>query len=147
LALSEHVFVTAWIVQGAFPLFYAVALKSISIVDEMLRRGARDQVNVGFNAQYPLHIAAQAQDKEIVKMLLQHVKDVDVKGPGNRTALHVACAYPNADVAAVLLTHGECMWWWCWWWMYKLEVFCLDSFIYFSLSIFFYFFLFICRSR
>eukprot|EP00301_Raphidiophrys_heterophryoidea_P007556 c12910_g1_i2.p1 GENE.c12910_g1_i2~~c12910_g1_i2.p1 ORF type:complete len:1642 (+),score=461.47 c12910_g1_i2:343-5268(+) len=107
-ALTEHpdVDVTVKNKQGAYALFFACALKNASVVEAMVQKGAKDQVNHRYNGQHPLHIAAQAQDRDTVLLLLRHVTDVDVLGPGNRTPLHVSCAYANVDVASALIEAG-----------------------------------------
>ena len=55
------------------------------------------------NDDRPLHVAANQDDAELVKLLLDHGADIDGRGKGGLTPLHLAAKEGCAAAAAILI--------------------------------------------
>lgn len=54
----------------------------------------------------PLHLAARANQTDIVRILLRNGASVDAQAREDQTPLHVACRLGNSDIVMLLLQHG-----------------------------------------
>ncbi|MDY0023209.1 ankyrin repeat domain-containing protein, partial [Arenimonas caeni] len=90
--------------EGFSPLGVACASGNWRLARFLIERGARPEPADG----QPALLAAAAGDDDPagVQLLLRHKARVDARGRGQRTALHVACAAGNAEIAGCLLDAG-----------------------------------------
>lgn len=90
--------------EGLSPLGAACAIGNWRLARFLLDRGARPEPPEG---QPALLAAAGGEDDPAgAALLLKHKAQVDARGADNRSALMVACAAGNADIAAALLAAG-----------------------------------------
>lgn len=54
----------------------------------------------------PLHLAARANQTDIVRVLLRNGAQVNAKARENQTPLHIASRLGNSDIVTLLLQHG-----------------------------------------
>lgn len=90
--------------HGASPLACACEAGNWRLAKFLLERGARPDPLGG---QPVLHAAASGEDDPVgVQLLLRHKAKVDARDDAGRSALRVACAAGNAEIAAALLAAG-----------------------------------------
>jgi len=90
--------------EGFSPLGVACASGNWRLARFLIERGAKPEPREG---QPALLAAASGDDDPAgVQLLLRHKARVDARGHRQRTALHVACAAGNAEVAGCLLDAG-----------------------------------------
>jgi hypothetical protein len=91
------------------PLYNACSNGHLEVARELLDRGA-DPCIVwlnGCSCISPLGTAAGSNHVACVRLLLARGVHIDREdGPLDRTQLHMACLFPNLDMARVLLMHG-----------------------------------------
>lgn len=106
LIASTNEQVNIGIEDGTSPLYLAVELGMIAVVDALLKNGAiADKPRK--DSYTPLHIAAKSGSKDMCQLLLQQpVVDVNVKLRSGKTPLHLAVVYNEPDVVDLLLTKG-----------------------------------------
>jgi ankyrin repeat protein len=93
-------------VQGGYsqetPLMVAIFRDYFDIAKELLRRGARVNIQESHYGHTPLHFAAQKKDKELIEFLLAKGADPAIKNRYGRTPVEEAEKAGNADIAAFL---------------------------------------------
>lgn len=90
--------------EGFSPLGVACACGNWRLARFLIERGAKPEPKEG---QPALLAAASGDDDPAgVQLLLRHKARVDARGQRQRTALHVACAAGNAEIAGCLLDAG-----------------------------------------
>jgi ankyrin repeat protein len=99
---------------GETPLHWTVHLRRPTFTEWLVEKKAdvNAQSDIGYS---PLHWAAYFGQVDIVKILLRHGADPNLKGglqpmgssaPANRTPLHVAAREGRSDIAKLLVDHG-----------------------------------------
>jgi len=53
----------------------------------------------------PLHLAVQANDKDMVKLLISKYAELNCKNLRGQTPLHLACVNCNLDIVKLLTKH------------------------------------------
>lgn len=91
--------------RGAVPLMYAIHYDNKYALQELLSHNAdaNYQNNNKINA---LYMAVLKKDVVMVKMLIKHIKNVDIRSRNGATPLHVACNFQLTEIVKVLLEHG-----------------------------------------
>jgi hypothetical protein len=93
--------------NGATPLFVAAIKGDAEFFNTLVKKGAN--INHKLKDASNLLVASVAgkhANIEIVKTLLERRIDVNAKGFGGNTALHLACMGLNEDAIKLLLSHG-----------------------------------------
>ncbi|MBP5534573.1 MAG: ankyrin repeat domain-containing protein [Alphaproteobacteria bacterium] len=81
-------------------LYEAVEKDDVKKEEELIKQGANAKAS--FNGDTLLHRAAEKGNVETIKFLAHHI-DVDTKGRGGKTALHVAAESNQKDAAVTLI--------------------------------------------
>lgn len=55
----------------------------------------------------PLHLAARANQTDVVRVLLRHGAKVDAKAREHQTPLHIASRLGNTDIVVLLIQAGK----------------------------------------
>ena len=87
------------------PLYVAVAMKQVKIVEFLLKNGANPNIKNGQD-RLALNRACIYEQLDIVKLLLQYGADVDANGIYGRTALASAVFTGNLPIVQELLNHS-----------------------------------------
>ena len=75
-------------------------------VRQALAKGGNPNTNLGIKGLTALHVAAENDHEDVVKLLLQQPGiDVNVRDSDGRTALHYTAYNTRGSVAAILLQH------------------------------------------
>lgn len=91
----------------ATPLVRAAACGEVRIIDALIDRGARVDLQCGCNAQErPLWAAIVTGREAAASRLLKRGADPDGTGPAHNTPLHVATMRNRADLVRLLIKHG-----------------------------------------
>lgn len=90
---------------GRTPIEVAVDSRANACVHVLMIRGADPDVLSRDSGLSPLHRAAWNGHDGIVRMLLQHGADVNLKSRDGSTALHYAVAAAHEDTAKLLLDY------------------------------------------
>lgn len=90
-------------VNGRTPLEAAVEHQAHACIHLLLVRGAEPNVLGAANGLSPLHKAAWGGKDGIVRMLLLHGADINLRARDGSTALHFAVAANQYDVVKLLL--------------------------------------------
>jgi len=87
-------------------LVTATKLKATSVVRAILEAGAPMNESSDKNSPYALHAAVSSGHLDIVTDLIQHGADVNIIGPGNKTALMEAAANGQMGILRILHQNG-----------------------------------------
>jgi len=93
--------------DGTTPLFVAVIKGDLDFFNELVKKGAKinEKLKDGSNLLIA-SVAGRHANIQIVKALLDKGIDVNTKGFGGNTALHLACMGLKEDAIKLLLSHG-----------------------------------------
>ena len=105
---------------GVLPIHFAAREGNPSIVKMLLEGGSElncmaidwNELNVDSSCRHMLSavsIATSQRHLEVLKLLLEHGADVDLRDDFGFTALHIAIEIGCIPAVAVLLQHGECL--------------------------------------
>lgn len=87
------------------PLYYAVAFDMVTLYDILIEEGSNPQYL--YEAEYtPLQVAVIARDRDRVNTIIQTNPDLEARGPGRQTALHIAASNGQAEIVKILLEAG-----------------------------------------
>ncbi|XP_048582912.1 ankyrin repeat-containing protein DDB_G0279043-like [Nematostella vectensis] len=90
---------------GKTPLHHATTGKRIEFVEFLLSRGA-ELTKQDQRGDTPLHAAVRTGDEAIVKTLVSNEKcNVNAKGRGLCTPLHIACGMDKLKICKLLIEH------------------------------------------
>ena len=95
--------------QGADLLFNAINHHNISDVAALLEDSEADVNGTNINGQTSLHYAVDAQNTEIIKLLLQYGASPDIQEHeevGKNTPLHMAVSRNMLDIVDIFLQCG-----------------------------------------
>lgn len=99
--------VNAYQGDGFQPLGLACRFRHAEVVEYLLRAGApvnsptRDEHKIT-----PLHCAVEARDVEIVRLLLTHDADPNIRKNGGYTPAHIAAQNGDVDILRLLIFYG-----------------------------------------
>jgi len=93
--------------DGTTPLFVAVTKGDVDFFNELVKKGANinEKLKDGSNLLIA-SVAGKDAKIEIVKTLLDKGIDINTKGFGGNTPLHLACMGLNEEAIKLLLSHG-----------------------------------------
>ena len=91
---------------GAKPLYYAALCGFHEIVEHLILKYPQYTSSRGGGFGTALHSASYAGHLQVVRSLLQHGVDVDVRGHENCTSLRFASRLGHGDVVQCLIDHG-----------------------------------------
>lgn len=91
---------------GRTPLHYAVAKQQVAAVKELLLNGADPDVKEDEYLMTPLHWAIGLGDIDMVRVLVQEVKDINVKNKDGQTAAEIASINRYDKILQILTEYG-----------------------------------------
>lgn len=93
--------------DGFHPLALACRFRHAEVVKYLLRAGALvNSPTRNKQKTTPLHCAVEARDIEIVRLLLTHNADPNVRKSGGYTPTHIAAQYGDVDILRLLIFYG-----------------------------------------
>ena len=92
--------------RGAKPLYYAALCGFLELVEYLILKYPECTSAWGGGCETALHSASFAGHLQVVRSLLRHGVDVDVRAFGNRTPLRFASRHGHHDVVQCLIDHG-----------------------------------------
>ncbi|KAJ7328181.1 putative ankyrin-repeat protein [Desmophyllum pertusum] len=92
--------------SGRTPLHLAILGRHVKIIEMLLEAGA-DTSRLDESQDAPLHMAVRTGDENLVGIFLRLANcDVNIKGHGSRTALHIAADMDKISICKILMEHG-----------------------------------------
>ena len=88
------------------PLYYAVIFEDVNIVKYLIDNGAEVNNRGFYLDRTALHQACNLDRKDIVKLLLEHNINVNIRDDKGETALHYAVINNNTDIIKLLIDNG-----------------------------------------
>ncbi|XP_065312556.1 ankyrin-3-like isoform X3 [Gordionus sp. m RMFG-2023] len=112
--LSRNATITCTTESGLTPLHVACFMGHMNVVVYLLnyqqqRVDSEDVIDVNaatIRGETALHLAARANQTDIMRILLRHGATVDCQARENQTPLHIASRLGNTDTTCLLLQHG-----------------------------------------
>jgi hypothetical protein len=92
--------------KGQTALHLATLVGSVTIVRELLRKGADVMCVTKYEKNTPLHMACEGGFRTIADLLVRKGADVTVKNSMERTPFHLAALSGRADIGSILLRAG-----------------------------------------
>jgi len=86
------------------PLHYAIAEKSLDIVNILLSHGS-DVGHKNLDGNDALMLSIMSENIDVFKTILPHVKNINLTNKYNETSLHIACKKNLDDIVALLINN------------------------------------------
>ncbi|MEK6237918.1 MAG: ankyrin repeat domain-containing protein [Planctomycetales bacterium] len=87
--------------DGLTPLYLAARRGHLKVAEHLIEQKAG--VNLLASGDGPLHVAAEENQAEMIRLLLKHGAEIDLRNAAKDTPLHMACWEGAAESAVLLL--------------------------------------------
>jgi ankyrin repeat protein len=90
----------------AVPLYYVAEFGFCGLAQHLISTRPQDLDTLSRSSGNPLHAAVYNEQVEVLRLLIGHCEDVNVRGPRNWTPLHLAVSRGSFEIMRILVDRG-----------------------------------------